>query len=151
LVVCKRCGAEAVTLPRELAQVKVVCASCRAEQPVRDYVTDADRLRGVAADIMRAKSELTEKRKTGVQCTNCGGSTALPPDLSAQSFPCQYCGTHLRLADHVDARVIAGQNLRAGLDAIYRQSERRRGNTVTVAIVGFTIAVVIVVVALLAR
>ncbi len=125
MALCKLCAKDAIELPTDLATLEVTCRCCQRLQRVSDYVSDSDRLRGVGASIMAAKAERDQKLADGVACSACGGTTALPANPSVRSFSCAYCGTNLLVADYVDARVLAGSELKAGMDAIYAEHKRK--------------------------
>lgn len=146
---CKRCGADGIVLPSDVATVEVTCAACGARQPVRDYAADPERLRGMAAQIMAAKAERDARRRDGVTCPGCGGNTPLPDDPSARDFTCRYCAKALLVADFVDARVLAGAELRAGMDAIYAKEAKRRRTAAVVTAVALGVVGVAVLLAVL--
>lgn len=149
---CRRCGAQGIASPKEVAQTEVCCSACGDVQPVREYFNDADRLRSAAMDMMRAKSEYADRLHKGVVCSQCGGTTALPTDPNARDFACQYCGTRLMVASYVDGRVIAGANLRAGIDATFaRAQEQDRKRNLLIFGVSTLVAAILLIGVLLTR
>lgn len=139
---CRRCGAEGITLPAELGTLTVTCKACREEQRVRDYVSDADRLRMAVASMNAAHADHQEKLETGITCARCGGTTPLPADLARRDFACRYCGANMAVSEFVDARVLAAAELRAGMDAMYQQRARTRRRQGIMA-VGLLVAVLV--------
>lgn len=141
--VCRVCGAEAIELPEDQATPLVTCSACQREQRVRDYVSDAERLRSVVGDVVAARHECQERLVTGVTCTTCGGTTALPRDRSLKDFKCSYCGVPMLVSDHVDPPIPAGANLGAGMDASYSEHAPGRRRQITIVLTSVVVGVVV--------
>jgi len=136
---CHHCGGPLV-VPLAVEVSRVTCGGCGRTEAISEYVSDRERLDLDMARQIAGNQALKALQAEGLECTKCGGMNPVPANGSVQ-VACRFCGTTMRLADHVDASAVARQRLKHGVfgmrDKILREQEasQRRTSRIIVGVV----------------